>query len=284
MTTLQKIKALGRESFFILKDSKINSKSAELTYTFLLSVMPFLAVLFTLVHFFKGFENIFTSAISPVIIKQFGTDIGIQISTYLETLIKNVEVKELGIVSFCTFAFTTLLLLLKVEDLLDEIINEKQRSAFFTRLAKCGLMIFVAPFFFVLSSVKSDPLIEFIHSYVPAFIDASFLKNTRFFVSFFTQVFGFMFVYYVLPSKSIRFYSAFIGGLFAGLLFELLQYANVIFVKQSMHSDPNQIYGTTPLIVVLFIIWIRLVWMVSLSGFAVAVATEKVLYFNDEGA
>lgn len=278
MTFFQKIKSLARETFFILKDSQISSKSAEITYTFLLSVLPFLAVIFALVHFFNGFENIFVTAISPLIINQFGSEIGLQISTYLESLIKNVQVKELGIISFGTFTFTTILLLLKIEDLLDEIIHEKKRSGFFIRLFKCALMIFLSPFLFILSSIKSDPLIELIHSFIPTFIDPNFLKNTRFFVSFATQIFGFMLIYYVMPSKKVKFYSILIGGFFAAFLLEILQYVNVIFVKQSMNSDPNQIYGTTPLIVVLFIIWIRLVWMVALSGFAITVAAEKVLY------
>ncbi|MES2616039.1 MAG: YihY/virulence factor BrkB family protein [Bdellovibrionota bacterium] len=277
---LKSFEAVFRELIFILKHSYISAKSAQITYTFILAIIPFLSILFTFIHSFHGFENIFASTISPLIKKHFGSPVGIQISNYLQTIIKNIQVKELGIISFITFSITVIMLLLSIEDTFNDLMQFRNHKTFFQRFIKCWTIITISPFLFALTAVKSDPLFHLIRENSPAFIEGSLIKTLRFFLGISFQALYFIFLYYVMPSKRLHFKSVLLGGIVASIFLELLQFINIFIAKSTLSADPSRIYGTVPLIAVLFFAWIRLGWIVTLVGAATSLAAQRIFYFK----
>ena len=274
--------AILRELIFIAKGTNLSAKSAQITYTFILAIVPFLSILFTFIHSFHGFENIFSTSLSPMIKKQFGHPVGDQISSYLQTIIQNIQVKELGIISFITFSITVIFLLLSIEDNFNDIMQMQNHRNFFQRFLKCWIIITVSPFLFALTAINSDPLFHLIRANVPVFLEGSLIKSLRIFLGVTFQALYFIFIYYVMPSKRLNFKSVLVGGVVASILLELLQYVNIFLAKSAMSNDPSKIYGTVPLIAVLFFAWIRLGWIVTLVGVACSLASQRIFYFNKD--
>lgn len=276
----KKIELISREAAYILKHNEMFEKSAQLTYISILSIVPLLAVIFTFIHAVNGFNNIFTQVLDPLIIKHFGNSAGLQISNYLQTIISNLELKELGIISFLTFLFTVMLLVLKIEDTIDEIMEYKSKVHIFNRIAKSWLIITITPFIFTVALVKSDPFLRLISLSDFQIINTYAIKFSRILIGLSFQWIFFLFLYYIIPSKRVNIISALIGGLIANILFEILQYVNVFIAKQALSADPSHIYGSVPIIVVLFFAWLRLIWVIIITGAAYTIAAQKIIYHN----
>lgn len=277
--------SIFRELIYILKNSNVNAKSAQITYTFILAIVPFLSILFTFVHSLHGFENIYTSSIAPIIKSHFGYPMGVQISDYLQSFIKNIEVKELGIISFITFSVTVIFLLISVEDNLNDIMQVQSHMTFFQRFIKCWIIITVSPFLFALTAVKSDPVFHLFHlikTNAPSFLEGSLINALRFLIGIMFQSIYFIFIYSVLPSKRLNVKSLFVGGILASILLEFIQYVNVYLAKMAVSGDSSKIYGTVPLMAVIFFAWIRLGWLVTLIGAACSLAAQRIFYHNKD--
>jgi membrane protein len=195
-------------------------------------------------------------------------------------IVKNIEVKELGIISFCTFSVTVVLLLLQIEDIFDDILGIQSKNNLFQRLIKCWIIISLSPFLFALASLKSDSLIQVLNLEHLYFFEDDVAKWVRFSIGMAFQSLVFILAYYLLPSKRLHLKSVIIGGIIASILFEILKYVNIYLVKSSLSADPNKIYGTMPLIAVLFFVWIRFVWIVTLAGAGFSIASQRILYFK----
>lgn len=267
-----------RESIYIIRHSRISPRSAQLTYTFILSIVPFIAILFTFIHSLHGFENIISEIFAPLIKRNFGTEIGNEIANYLQLLVQNIQVKELGIVSFITFSITVIFLLIQIEDTFDDIMLIHHKNNLYQRLLKCWIIITILPFFLVFASLKSTSVLSFIdleHMYV---FTGSVASWTRISIAMIFQTLCFVFAYYLLPSKRMQFKSVVVGGIVASLLFEALKYINVYLVKTSLSNDPSKIYGTVPLIAILFFVWLRFIWIVTLIGACVSLGCQKIFH------
>ncbi len=276
----KKISSIFHQAIHILKHCRLSGKSAELTFVFILSIVPFLSVLFTFIHSLNGFESLFNTLLTPIILKHFGDDAGNQIIFYLREIIKNIQVKELGIVSFSSFTITVIFLFLKVEELFNSLMSYKSSISFYRRLMKCWVILTFLPFAFAAAVMKSDQLLNYLLQDGKRLLDPQFIHMITFFTSFFVQTIIFFVMYYTMPSKTLNFKSNFIGSLVASLLFEILQYVNKIISSNMISGDPSQIYGSVPILVIAFFVWARLAWTIVLIGMAFAIASQRVLYVS----
>lgn len=276
----KKVEIIFRETLYILKNSRFSEKSAQLSYISILSIVPLISVIFTFIHAFNGFNNFLNEVISPLITKHFGNHAGNEISNYLQSIISNLQLKELGIISFLTFLFTVILLILKIEDTIDEIMEFKNKSNILNRIAKCWLIITIAPFLFTLASVKSDSFLDLFKISDLYILNNFSIKLLRFLFGLLFQWMFFVIIFYVVPGKKINFKSALIGGFISNILFEILQFANVHIAKRALTTDPSHIYGSVPIIAVLFFVWIRLIWISILTGSSFAIACQRILYYK----
>ncbi|WP_233231299.1 YihY/virulence factor BrkB family protein [Silvanigrella aquatica] len=272
---------INRETIHILFNNKIFEKSAQLTYISILSIVPLLAIIFTFIHAINGFNSLFTKVIEPLIMKHFGSNAGTEITNYLQAIILNLELKELGVISFLTFLFTVVLLVFNIEDTIDEIMEFKNKMTMFNRISKCWLIITVTPFLFTVALVQSDSFLKLFTLYEFKIFDSFTIKIIREIIGWTFQWLFFIFLFYIIPSNKVRFKSALWGGLAANILFEILQYVNLLIAKRTLSTDPSHIYGSVPIIAVLFFAWIRLIWVIILVGASYTISTQKILYHKE---
>jgi membrane protein len=87
----------------------------------------------------------------------------------------------------------------------------------------------------------------------------------------------FILIYLVMPNTQVRFSSAFIAGIVAGSIYQILQ--GIYISAQVLVSKYNAIYGSFAALP-LFLIWLQLSWMIVLLGAEIAYAHQHVGHFS----
>jgi membrane protein len=83
----------------------------------------------------------------------------------------------------------------------------------------------------------------------------------------------FILIYLMMPNTQVQFFSAFIAGIVAGSIYQVLQ--GIYISAQVLVSKYNAIYGSFAALP-LFLIWLQLSWMIVLLGAEIAYAHQHV--------
>lgn len=84
-------------------------------------------------------------------------------------------------------------------------------------------------------------------------------------------------VYMMIPNTKVKFRNAFVAGVFAGTAFIILQW---LFISGQIYvSKYNAIYGSFAFLP-LFLIWMQLVWVVTLAGAVICYASQNIYRYN----
>jgi membrane protein len=87
----------------------------------------------------------------------------------------------------------------------------------------------------------------------------------------------FILIYLVMPNTQVRFSSAFLSGIIAGSIYQILQ--GVYISTQVLVSRSNAIYGSFAALP-FFLVWLQLSWMIVLLGAEIAYAHQHVEHFS----
>lgn len=245
-------------------------RSSSLVYTTLLSLVPVLAVSFSLLKAF-GFQNRLNIFLSTFLtpIGERGQDI----SNYITTYVDNTNFASLGFFGLAGIIIAVILVMSNIENTFNDIWNIKKSRSLFRKIADYLSVLLIGPLFIIISigivaSLESN---WFVNKFL---IDSIF--STIFFLvlramPLILLTLTFTFVYLFLPNKRVKFYSGFIAGLITSLLFIQSQlyysYFAVISVKY------NAIYGAIAQIP-LFLIWIYICWIIILLGAEISYAIQ----------
>lgn len=84
-------------------------------------------------------------------------------------------------------------------------------------------------------------------------------------------------MYLAFPNTKVKFKNAFLSGVFAGTAFQILQY---LFLSGQIYvSKYNAIYGSFAFLPLL-LIWLQLVWTITLSGAVLCYSSQNIFQFN----
>lgn len=255
-----------------VKDQSI-IRAAALTFTTILSIVPFLAVAFSIS---KGFGLQNTEFIRTLILKM--TTGRVEVANKIIEYIDRTNVQALGWVGVATLLFTVFSLIGTIEKAFNTIWNVRRgRSAwrkvtdFFPVILICPIVLLVASSFNV--SLQQQEIVSGLLS-VQAIgvIEAVFLKATPYLLI--SMAFAFMYAF--IPHTKVRVSSAIIGGVFGGVLWQLAQWLYINW--QIGASKYNAIYGSFAQLPLL-LIWIYISWVIVLLGAEVGYAWQNLNAF-----
>jgi membrane protein len=138
----------------------------------------------------------------------------------------------------------------------------------------------VAPILVFLSSGFTVSQINdyFSNTFILSYI-GPLIKVIVWFLSFSIIWFVFTLLYVVMPNTKVNFGAAFVGGVIAGTMFHILQWAYVKF--QVFLSGYGAIYGSFAALP-LFLIWLQYSWLIVLFGAEIAFAAQNVENYEFE--
>ncbi|MEN9529180.1 MAG: hypothetical protein RI932_1053 [Pseudomonadota bacterium] len=256
----------------------ILADSQALSFTFILSLVPLLAIAFTIFKWFGGLTLFVDNTLKPFLAKYFPDAVSTQLHGLVDKFVQNLETGALGAVSFATLLATVLALMMNIEASFNRIFETKFKRPLLRRIGSYWVMLSAFPFVIVLSTAKSSQLMTALQSSMGILSHFGLLDYLRYIVGHLVQIAGFGALFLVLPEKKPRLAAVFWGALVTHLIFQLLATINVQYASFVFSNRLNlKIYGSLPLLVLVFLIWVRLVWLGILFGACLCASVDKFL-------
>ena len=250
--------ALARD----LLDGQISMRAMSLVYTTLLSLVPLLALAFSLLKGLGAHNNL-----EPMLL-QFLAPLGpqgVDLTRNIIAFVENIKVGVLGTLGVALLMYTVLSMIQKVEDAFNFIWRVELRRRLGQRLGEYLSLLLVGPFAIVVAlgmtgSVLNSAVIARLATVEPFGVAIYMIGRL---LPYAVIVGLFTFLYSFIPNTRVRIGAAFGGGLLAGVLWQSASLAFASFVAAS--PNYNAIYSGFA-IVIFLLIWLYVGWLILLVG------------------
>jgi membrane protein len=264
----------GRDFFRNL----LKLQAMALAFKTLLSLAPFLAVVFSMLKAFgvhNRMEPALAEALSPLGEK------GQEITQYLISFVDKMSASALGSVGFITLFFTVVSLMGTIEESFNHIWRVKAPRKLARRVSDYLSAILVGPVL-VFAAVTITATLQnnaIVHAFMSLQALGTVILVLLRLVPYLTLWGAFTFVYIFIPNTRVKIRSAAVGGLVAALLWQSVGWGFAVFVASSTRY--YVIYSSFA-ILLLFLLWLHIGWVIVLLGAQVSYAHQHVRYFQGE--
>jgi membrane protein len=259
-----------------LMGGQLNLRAMSLVYTTLLSIVPLLAVSFSVLKGFgvhNRFEPLLYNLLTPL-----GPN-GVEITDRIVDFVENVKVGVLGSIGVVLLIYTVIALLQKIEAAfnfvwqIDHLRSLSQRISNYLSVTLVGpVLIFSAVGFtaMVLNTEMAQQLLS-----IEPFGSLMFFGSKL--VPYVLVCLAFTLIYIFIPNTHVQFTAALTGGLIAGVLWKITGWGFAEFIASS--SRYAAIYSGFA-IVILLLIWMYLSWLILLVGSQIAYFVQHPKYMT----
>ena len=246
--------------------------AASLTFVSLMSMVPILALMFSLSKGLGAQKNLRESIDSWLL------EMPIEVQEFIETLFSYVDKTDFGAIGIFGLIFlfyTAVNLLSIIEHTFNTIWGVKSARSLFRKFTDYTSVVFVVPILLMLStsvltSLQSPRILSFLEGHFGVFTD---LYNQSFVFAFHVIIWiAFTFLYMFMPNKKVHFLPCLVGGMISGELWMSIQW--VYLFCQFGITNYNAIYGALAVFPI-FLIWLFLVWIVILLGAEISYAIQN---------
>lgn len=240
----------------------LDARAAGLVFTTLLSLVPFLAVTFSVLKAFDihhVIEPMLAQLLEPLGPKSH------EITATIVRFVDNIKISVLGIVGVGGLFYTTYSLIDKIEQALNVIWQVKQGRTWERKFADYLSAVLVGPVlvmsaFGLLASLQSHTLVQHLVQMEPL---GTLLVWSGEVIPFVLLCALFTFFYKVIPNTHVQMRSAAVGGVSAAILWLIAGEAFAKFVAAS--ANYSAIYSSFA-VLILFLLWLYTGWMIVLIG------------------
>ena len=258
-----------RMAYVVVRDlveGQLTLRAMSLVYTTLLSLVPLLAVSFSILKGF-GVHN----QIEPLLLnflKPMG-ERGIELSSRIIGFVDSVKAGVLGSVGLGLLIYTVISLIQKIELACNDTWHISRTRPLSQKFSNYLSVILIGPLLVftalgITASVMSTAVVQKLVA-IKAF--GSILELVTRLAPYLLVSAAFTFIYILVPNTRVRFRSALTGGLVAGILWEASGWGFASFVVTSARY--TAIYSGFA-ILIMFMIWLYLSWLIVLLGASVA--------------
>lgn len=248
---------------------QLTLRAMSLVFTTLLSLVPLLAVSFSILKGF-GVHN----QIEPVLLEFLSPlgENGRELSQKIIEFVENIKVGVLGSMGLALLIYTVISLIQKVEEAFNYIWHVLQPRNFSQRFTEYLSVIIVGPLLIfsamgLFGSLMSTTLIQKILSLQP--FGELMLALSRV-LPYVFLIIAFTFIYMFIPNVKVKFLSALMGGTVAAIFWHGSGYLFALFV--GLTTQYSAVYSGFA-ILILFMIWLYISWLIVLAG-------AKISYFH----
>jgi membrane protein len=241
-------------------------RAAALTYTTVLSLVPFLAIAFSVL---KGLGA--QNALEPLL-NQIAGDSQETISRIIN-YVNNTNMKSMGAIGLVMLIVTVVSLMGNIEEAFNAVWGVRETRSFQRRFSDYLSVIVVGPILLLAatsmtSSLQSQWMLQWLIQ--NTYLGGAIMMLFRF-LPYLSVWIAMVFLYIYIPNTRIRFASAVTGGVIAGTVWELAQWGYFHF--QVGVANYNAIYGTLSAVPV-FLVWIYTSWLIVLFGLEIVCAHQ----------
>ena len=242
----------------------ITLRASALTYLTLLSLVPLLAVAYSVVDLVSG-QAPFRDTVQKYVNEQLGIGAGAAIAGALTDFTNKATVKTLGAIGFALLLISSLSLLWNIESAFNHIYAVKRPRAPVQRLLTYWAFLTLGPVLLSASLAVTWKIGQMQGAHGRhGHVGHSEVLHVLAAVSSVTITYaGLAFLYKVLPNARVRLWSALITAFAAGTAWEL---AKFVFADLSARMvQVHKIYGSVAVLPIV-LTWLYISWFITLTG------------------
>ena len=283
---LQELTGLHRLLVFVLRvlhllfkelmGGQLNLRAMSLVYTTLLSIVPLLAVSFSVL---KGFgvhnklEVMLYNLLTPL-----GPS-GVEITDKVVSFVDNVRVGVLGAVGLALLLYTVIALVQKIEAAFNFVWQIENLRAFSQRFSNYLSVILIGPvlIFSAVGFTATVSNMDVAHRLAAIEPFGTLMLFGSMLVPYILVCLAFTLIYIFIPNTRVQFKAALIGGVIAGVIWKISGWGFAAFIASS--SKYAAIYSSFA-ILILLLIWMYLSWLILLVGSQIAYFVQHPRYMT----
>lgn len=238
---------------------RVRVRASALVYVTLMSLIPLLAVVFSLLRGF-GYHNELEPLLTRVLYPLGEQAIQVIVPTVMD-FVKNARVAALGGIGFLVFLVASISIIKNMERAFNDIweVEKKRRlRAHLSGIILIPVLTFIV--FAVTATLRDYSLIESVSSTPIIRLLAGKAAPLIF------SWLGFLFFLNFIPNTKVRFLSSLYGAVIAGSLWQLLNYFFSSFYVAFYNRGTMAAVYASFVAVPLFLIWLYFSWMLVLLG------------------
>jgi len=232
--------------------------SGYLAYISLLSLVPLVAVAFSVLNAFPMFSSL-RQDIEAFVYANVVPSRGDELQSYINGFVENID--QTTTVGVLFLLVVALMLMHNIDKTLNKIWRVQKRPRLMISLSIYWMILTLGPILLGASIAMTSYLASLSHladSYTPM-LSTLFLTVAPYVVS----LLAFFILYQLVPNTRVRYRYALWGALFSSVLFEMLKKSFALYIYY--FPTYQAIYGALALVPILFV-WVYLCWMVVLLG------------------
>ncbi|MFO0754663.1 MAG: YhjD/YihY/BrkB family envelope integrity protein [Thermodesulfovibrionales bacterium] len=249
-----------------ISEGQLTLRAMSLVYTTLLSLVPLLAVSFSVLKAF-GIHNL----IRPVLYNFLAPlgEKGGELAERIIMFVTKINVTVLGYLGLATLLYTVVSVIQKIEEAFNHIWKIDKPRGFMRRFSDYISVLLVGPVLVfsalgITASLLSTSLLQKLFALEPF---GTLVYVAGRIVPYLIISAAFTFAYLFIPNTKVKLSSALVGGAAAGILWETSGWAFASFIASS--KQYSAIYSGFA-IILLFMIWVYLSWLILLVGASIA--------------
>lgn len=256
-----------------IRGAQLNIRAGALTYSTLLSIVPFLAVLFAIARGF-GFQNIVQSELFRYFSGQ--EELLRRAMSFID---QSIEYARGGVflgIGVVLLLYTVFSLFSKIESNFNDIWQIARSRPYMRQFTDYLALMVITPVFLICNAGFSILLNtaagqEHILGWAIAPVAQA--------IPYLITILLFVFLYMYVPNTKVKFGSALFAGIFTGVALQLFQ---MLYIDGQIGiSKYNAIYGSFAALPLL-LLWLQLSWFICLFGAELAFAHQNVSKFDFE--
>jgi len=264
--------------FFLIRQfyaDKLLIHASALTYSSLLAIVPFLAVVFSI---FKGLG--FHTDLGPYLsslLSPLGPR-GDQISTQILEFVENSQTGALGAVGFAVLLIIVYGILSKIEVSYNDIWHVPRIRTWPHRLVTYALLTAFGPLLMllILGLTASITSMDIVQETISRKALAAVLEVVLKLVPYLFSCLLFALTIRFVPNIRVRFKAAVAGGLFSGILWQLSNWGFARFVSGASRATYQEVLFTGFAALPLFLLWLYVSWVIMLLGAELGYVVQHV--------
>lgn len=250
-------------------DLQLNALS--LSYTTLLSMVPLLAVAFSVLKAFGSaavIEPFLLSVMAPL------GEAADELTEQILDFVNNIRVGVLGAVGVALLFYTVIALMQKIERVFNRIWHVQQMRTLQSRFANYLSVLMVGPVLVIAAGSVTATLLAApaVQEFAELSLIGTVLKWLGYLVPLAVWTGTFAFLYVFIPNTRVKAGAALVGGLVAAILWNLLGLLFGGLVAGS--TNFTAVYSAFASLV-LFLVWLQIAWMIVLVGAGISYAWQN---------
>ncbi len=255
-------------------EDKCQLRASALTYYSLLSVVPVVAMAFGIA---KGFG--FAARLENLIIEKMAgqSEAAGMIIEFSQTLLENTKGGVIAGIGIAILFWAVIKVLGSIEMSFNDIWGIKENRSMARKFSDYLSIMLIAPILVMASSSMT----VFISSQIASITEqvallgaiSPLINGLLRLLPFCILWILFTFIYIFMPNTKVQFSSALIAGIFAGTIYQVVQWSYITF--QIGVSKFNAIYGSFAALPLL-LVWLQLSWLIVLLGAEISFAYQNV--------